>query len=222
VFEDLRRAFREAVDNFNRELKRDQVGGSVDRLLKGMVDEVTQAKADLRRLEGELARTGAEVEREAAEVATCERREAMARDIGDDETARIAREYGEKHRRRHEVLVKKERALREEVGLRRSEIDEMLAQVKEAREQRASLSAQAGRTDARETLGETDDLFAELDRMAEKIGDDENRASAAADLGVDDPFDLRVDPRASPRRPDVDYDAALEELKRRMAERDGG
>jgi phage shock protein A len=216
VFDDLRRAFREAVDNFNRELNRDSVGDSVDRLLRGMVDEVTQAKARLASLESDLERTVGEVEREAAEIATCERRERMAREIGDEETARVAVEYGEKHRRRHAVLTDKAEALRKEVALRRSEVEEMMAQLKEARESRASLSAQAGRAGARDAVGRADDLFAELDRMAEKIGDDENRADAAADIDLEDPFDLRVDPRASPRRSDVDYDAALEELKRRM------
>lgn len=218
MFEDLRRAFREAVDNFNRELNRDTVGNSVDRLLKGMVDEVTQAKARLAALENDLDRTAVELEREAAEIATCDRREKMALEIGDEETARIAAEYGEKHRRRQAVLTEKADALRKEVALRRSEVADMMEQLKEARESRASLSAQAGRAGARETMGRADDLFAELDRMAEKIGDDEHRADAAADLATDDPFDLRVDPRASPRRPEVDYDAALEELKRRMGE----
>lgn len=221
MFDDLRRAFREAVDNFNRELNRDQVGGTVDRLLEGMVDEVTQAKAELSRLKQDLERTEEQIEAEAAEIATIERRERMAREIDDEETVRLATEFGEKHHRRHQVLTAKAAALREEVALRSSEIDEMLSQVKQARERRASMSAQAGRTGARETLGEADDLFAELDRMAEKIGDDEFAADAAAELGDDDPFDLRVDPRTGPRRPDVDYDAALEELKRRMAERDG-
>ena len=51
MFENLRTAFREAVDNFKDEMGRDQVPETVDRLLKGMVDEATDAKTRLRDLE---------------------------------------------------------------------------------------------------------------------------------------------------------------------------
>ena len=50
MFEDLRNAFREAVQNFKDELDRDSVPETVDRLLKGMIDEVTQARARLKSL----------------------------------------------------------------------------------------------------------------------------------------------------------------------------
>lgn len=213
MFEDLRRAFREALDNFQQELNRDRIPGSVDRLLSGMVDEVTEAKARLAELETQLQRTREESEKEAREIATCDRRAAMAREIGDDETARVADEYGDRHRRRKEVLDRKAEALAEEAELRRGEVDEMMTTLKEARDRRDALAAQAGRTEARASMGEADDLFAELDRMAEKIGDTDARAQAARDI---DDFDLRIDPDAPIRRPEVDYDAALEELKRRM------
>lgn len=217
MFEDLRRAFREALDNFQQELNRDRIPGTVDRLLSGMVDEVTEAKARLKELESQLERTREESAGEAREIATCDRRAAMAREIGDEETARVATEYGDRHRRRKEVLDRKAEALAEEVVLRRGEVDEMMEKVKEARDRRDTLAAQAGRTEARSSLGETDDLFAELDRMAEKIGDTDARAEAARDMGD---FDLRVDPDEPIRRPQVDYDAALQELKRRMGKSD--
>jgi len=38
-------------------------------------------------------------------------------------------------------------------------IDEMMEKVKEARDRRDALAAQAGRTDARASMGEVDDLF---------------------------------------------------------------
>ena len=108
-------------------------------------------------------------------------------------------------------------ALAEEVTLRRGEVDEMLEKVKEARARRDALAAETGRTGARESIRGADDLFAELDRMAERIGDTDAEASAAREM---DDFDLRVDPDAPVRRPQVDYDAALEELKRRMGRSD--
>ena len=75
MFEDLRRAFREALDNFQQELNRDRIPGSVDRLLAGMVDEVTAARERLLELESQLERTRTEAAAEAREVATCERRD---------------------------------------------------------------------------------------------------------------------------------------------------
>jgi phage shock protein A len=217
VFEDLRRAFREAMDNFQKELNRDHVPGTVDRLLSGMVDEVTEAKTRLAELEHQLEKTREEAAREAAEIATCDRRAEMARKIEDEETERVAMEYGDRHRRRKEVLDNKAEALAEEVVLRRGEVDEMLEKVKEARTRRDALAAESGRTGARESMRETDALFAELDRMAEKIGDTGAEADAARAM---DDFDLRVDPDEPVRRPQVDYDAALEELKRRMGRSD--
>lgn len=213
MFEDLRRAFREALDNFQQELNRDRIPGSVDRLLSGMVEEVTAAKTRLAELESQIERTRIESAREGEELATCLRRAALARQIDDEETARLAEEYGEKHRHRKEVLDQKVEALSREAELRKSEVEEMLARVKEARASRDALAAQAGRTEARSTLDASDDLFSELDRMADRIEDSDARAEAAQSI---DDLDLSIDPDAPIRRPDVDYDAALAELKRRM------
>ena len=42
------------------------------------------------------------------------------------------------------------------------------------------------------------------------------KAEAAEELYEEFESDLRIDPDAPTERPDVDYDAVLEELKRRM------
>ena len=47
MFENLRNAFREAVDNFNKELGRDDVPELVDGLLRQMHEEVTDTKAQI-------------------------------------------------------------------------------------------------------------------------------------------------------------------------------
>ena len=47
MFENLRNAFREALDNFNKELNRDDVPDVVDGLLRQMHEEATDAKAQL-------------------------------------------------------------------------------------------------------------------------------------------------------------------------------
>jgi phage shock protein A len=214
MFENLRDAFRDAIDNFKTELSRDQVPEAVDRLLAGMRDEVADAKVRIRELEDQIARSQAEVEKEKSQAATAFRRGKMAGEIGDAETAELAAQYVLKHEERQRVLEQKVTALQEELTYRRKEVEEMLEKVKEAQTKRDSLAATLGRSDARDSISAADDLFGELDRMAEKIGDEDARAKAAEAF---DDLDLRdgsgFDP---PPREDVDFDERLRELKRRM------
>ncbi|MDP2959222.1 MAG: hypothetical protein Q8N53_22560 [Longimicrobiales bacterium] len=214
MFGNLRNAFREAIENFNKELARDQVPEAVDRLLAGMRSEVVDAKVGVRELEEQLARATAEAERAKTEALTARRRGKMASDIGDTETADVAGQYAAKHEERQRVLEQKAAAMRDELVIRTREIEEMLVKVKEAQAKRDGLSATAGRTGARESLGAADDLFSELDRMAEKIGAEDARAQAAEEFSD---LDLNADPDfAPPPPPEVDMDARLEELKRKM------
>lgn len=216
MFENLRNAFREAIENFNKELSRDQVPETMDHLLVGMRTELVDTRARITGLEQELARTEADVERQKAEAATARRREKMASDIGDEETTKVAAQFAQRHEERHGVLGQKAAALTQELALLRREYDEMMAKFKEAEASRAGLSASADRTGARESLGATDDLFRELDRMAEKIGDEDARAAAAEDFAD---LDLESDPDyAPPPPPEVDMDERLRELKRRMGQ----
>ncbi|MEJ2538359.1 MAG: hypothetical protein P8188_00020 [Gemmatimonadota bacterium] len=215
MFEDLRNAFREAVQNFKDELERDSVPETVDRLLAGMVDEVTGARARLKGIESDLAETRLQVGVEEEQVATNRRRGRMARNIGDEETARLADEYAERHEKRLAVFRKKAEALEQEATLLGSEVEEMMSKVKEARARRSTLAAEAGRTGARESFSESEDLFEAFDRMEDRVTGDE--ADAAAAEGFASEFsDLSVDPHAPPRQAQVDVDARLEELKRRM------
>lgn len=224
MFDNLRRAFREAVDNFKEELGRDEVPEAVDRLLHAMKEETADAQADVRRLEAEVETTLKRVEREGKEAATCRRREQMAREINDEDTANLAAEYAEKHEHRREVLHQKAEALEEELKVRRGEVQEMLAEIKQAAKSRDTLSASAGRAQARESLSAADDLFDQLDRMASAIeGDD---ASLKAEREVGD-LDREPKPRYDPDLeddfddlesvdPEADAEAKLRELKRRM------
>ena len=217
MFENLRAAFRQAVENFKTELRRDEVPEAVDRLLHGMREEVTDAKVRLRGLEDDLQRTRAEEAREKRELETCDRRERMARQIGDEDTAKVAADYGAKHRERARVLEEKAAALEKELVLRRREIEEMLGQIDEARKRRDILAAEVGRGTARESIRQGDDLFDELDRMAEKMGDPgrPGEEDVFRDTHADDwDRDLGVDPQ--PPRPAPDMDERLAELKRRM------
>jgi len=181
--------------NFREELNREDVPEAVDRLLVGMKNEVADTKARISALEAEIRHTLLASQKASAEIETCLRREARANQIGDEETARVAREYHDKYVRQRDVHEGKARALREEKEFLEGEVDSMLDKVREAQVRRDSLAASVGRTGARDSIGSADDLFSELDRMAEKIGEEERRADAAADL-----------------------DARLAELKNRVAE----
>ena len=217
MFENLRRAFREAVDNFNRELDRDAaVPEAVDGLLKGMEKEAVAAKSGLESLKQELEATRKRAAAEKREAEVCRRREELARGIGDAETAEIAARFGEKHERRRRVLAEKGDAIQAEVRLRESEFDEMLNQIREARARRSSLEATAGRSRARRSVHAAGDLFGELDRMAEKIDGTGARPEAG-----DTPFDdgREFDEELGRTRREEVIDARLEELKRRMGKR---
>jgi phage shock protein A len=96
----------------------------------------------------------------------------------------------------------------------------MFARFHEAREKRDALGATAGRTGARESLSAADDLFSELDRMAEKIEGEKAAGDAAEafdDLDLEQRSEFSID-LDEPIREELDVDAALAELKRRMKE----
>ncbi|MGY8798414.1 MAG: PspA/IM30 family protein [Longimicrobiales bacterium] len=219
MFEDLRRAFREGIDNFNKELNRKHVPETVDKLIKGMVDEITDAKSGLGELENQIKKALIESEKEKGEAQTARRREQMANEIGDAETAMIAASFAEKHEQHQTVLEQKALALKAEFEFREAGIEEMMSKIKEAKTKRESISATAGRTGARESISAADDLFSELDRMSDKIDGEKAKGDAAEafseiDLGGTD-SDTHIDMNGAPRS-EPDFDAALEELKRRM------
>jgi phage shock protein A len=221
MFDDLRSAFREAYENFNKELSREHVPETVNRLISGMVDEITDAKAEIGNLENQIGKARAGAKKEKGEAATCRRREQMAREIGDSETADLAAQFAEKHEEHQQLLEQKAKALKAELDFRGEEVEEMMAKVKEAQAKRDSLSATAGRSGARESISAADDLFSELDRMAGKIDDEHAKGEAAEafsnlDLGPEkSDYDIDLD---EPPQPEPDYDARLAELKRRMGE----
>jgi hypothetical protein len=218
MFENLREAFREAIENFKRELNRDDVPltvpGTVDRLLLGMQNEVADAKETLRALHAQIEQTRTQILHESSEEATCRRREELARRVGDEETARLATEYAARHARRREVLERKVVALDEEHAMRAAEVAEMLARVREAREKRDTLAAA---DDGPATARAANDLFAEIDRLAGDLDDDAPDRRPRTPDDLDREYrDLQVDPWADLERPQVDYDERLSELKKRM------
>ncbi len=216
MFDNLRHAFREAVDNFKEELNRDEVPEVVDGLLRQMQEEVTDAKAQLHTLEEQIKKALQLAEMEAKEVATCRRREEMARKIGDEDTARVAEEFAEKHERRQTIQEQKALALKEELEMKRGEVEEMLATLKEARASRSSLAATSGRASARSSLSGADELFEKLDQMAEKIEGADHQRAAEEELRAELGEESSPPPSSPGRSLDEEAEARLRELKRMM------
>jgi phage shock protein A len=223
MFESLRQAFREAVENFHTELNRDSLPEATDRLLGAMSREVVDARLRLDELRDEIARVRGEAKREEEAARTCVRREELAASIGDTETEEVARQFALRHLRRKEVLDEKAKVLEREVEDRGAELEEMMAQLKEARVRREAMSASSGRTEARESLREADDLFAQLDRMEERISELESEAGAAeamTDLDLDGgpgPSSRGSAPPPAGPSSEQELEARLAELKRRMS-----
>ena len=220
MFEDLRAAFREALDNFNKELNRDQVSETADKLLIGMKNEIADEKAQVAGLADQLEKTRTQIERLEKDAATARRRGDLAKEIEDNETVALAAEYAAKAEGHRLVLEKKAAALAEELDFRQRTVDEMYERFHEAKEKRATLAATSGRAGARDSISAAEDLFDELDRMAEKIEGTRARAEAAeafSELDLDESSEFSIDLDEPPRE-ELDVDAALAELKRRMSE----
>ena len=214
MFANLRRAFREAVENMQRELDAGATPDSVRRLIRSMEGEAARTKASLEALKKDLEITRERVRGEEESAETCRRREAMAREIGDEETAALASKYAASHRERARVLADKAGAIEAEAKLLDGEYGEMLDQIRRAHTRASTLSATAGRTRARKSVAGADDLFARMDGMAAEVDGNERRGEAA-ELLFDDAGSV-VDERAVR---EAEADARLAELKRRMGMR---
>jgi hypothetical protein len=131
MFEDWKQAWRQAVENFQRELAEDTPAAAGPRV-RAMERELTSAAGALARLEEEIRRTRREAatEREAEEV--CRRRERLARDAGDEETVRVAIEFAARHAERAAVLQRKAEVLEDERSLLQRDMDGMRRVIAEA------------------------------------------------------------------------------------------
>ena len=209
MFAKLRAAFREAVENFKTELNRDQIPETVDSLLAGMYREATDAKAYVSNLEKDLATARARAREESKQAEICRRRQKQALRIGDEETVRVAEDFAVRHEERAQVLEGKAEAILRELKVCRSDLDEMLEKIKVSRQEGEAMGATAGRTQARDSLDDADDLFRDFDRMGEKVSGTASDAEAAA------AFDQEFG--SGPARED-NLEERLAELKRRMRE----
>lgn len=141
MFEDFRRAWRQAVHNFWEELEGD--AGPRD---GAVYREVARARNQLDRLDEEIGAERQRLAEETQQAEICVRRERMAREIGDEKTARLAAEYAARHRERAAVLERKVEALEAERALCRRDLAEM------------ERALQDGRAAARDALEDLSDL----------------------------------------------------------------
>lgn len=123
MFDAWKSAWREAVDNFRKELDPGE-GDALDRAV-AMRRDLTTAEREFARLETELVRARREHAEEEEAARRCQRQEAMAREIDDVETAELAATFAARHAERARVFLGKLQALEAEAELRRKELDEM-------------------------------------------------------------------------------------------------
>ena len=122
MFEDWKQAWRDAVENFEREVRADSPGTGTTRIMRS---QIATARGALSRLELEIERAQAEAvtERDAEQV--CIRRQSLAAGIDDQETVRIAGEYATRHAERASIYERKTGVLQEERTLLLQDLESM-------------------------------------------------------------------------------------------------
>ena len=125
MFDDWKKAWEQAVSNFERELAHEDGNLSPGQRATTMRRDLAAAQKALDRLQLDLTQTRKEVAAEEEAIQTCERRAAMAERIGDDETVRIAQEFGRRHNDRAGILRRKADVLQEELAMRMEELGQM-------------------------------------------------------------------------------------------------
>jgi aryl-alcohol dehydrogenase-like predicted oxidoreductase len=127
MFDDWKQAWRQAVENFQREAG---VEGAPPRL-RALERELISVRGALLRLDDEISQTARTLARERDEEQICLRRGRMARGVGDDETVRIAEEFATRHAERAGVLDRKLGVLQEERALLARDLEAMRTKLAE-------------------------------------------------------------------------------------------
>jgi hypothetical protein len=123
MFEDWKHAWRQAVENFQREVA-GAPDGAVPRV-RAMERELASAGGALLKLEEEIRRTRRDAAAELEAEQVCRRRERLARDVHDEETVRVAAEFAVRHAERAAVLQRKIAVLEDERALLARDVDGM-------------------------------------------------------------------------------------------------
>lgn len=170
MFEDWKKAWEQAKSNFERELREEDdsaaAGGHRARLIRR---DLANARRALERLDADIIATRHELAGENEQLQTCERRATMADGIGDEETARIAREYAQRHAERAGILGRKADVLQEELTMRQKELALMeqqaateLAEIAAAEENRVKADAEFRQLDQQRRERDAEAMLEEL------------------------------------------------------------
>jgi len=132
MFEDWKKAWQDAVDNFERELHAPDASFlSPTHRASAMNRDLQAARGALARLDGDLGQARNDLRGEEESEQTARRRAEMAQRIEDADTVRIALEYAERHAHRAAILRRKVEVLQDELEMRREELVAMEQQVTE-------------------------------------------------------------------------------------------
>jgi hypothetical protein len=166
MLDDWKRAWRQAVENFQREAHEGTPGAPPR--VRAMERELVSAAGALSKLDAEIRRTRMAADAEQREEQVCRRREALARDVNDGETVRVAAEFAARHGERAALLDRKLSVLEEERSLIARDMETMRALIVAATPVGAP-DAAGSVADGSTTrpAGETDDRdFSRLEREA--------------------------------------------------------
>ena len=130
MFEDWKKAWQQAVENFQNEIAEDDSPpGPAE--IGAMRRDIGAARKALDRLQIELQRCQEELEEEKQQEQICRRRGDMAAAINDQTTVNIALQWAERHRHRATILSQKAEVLSAELSMRREDLKGMEDQVAE-------------------------------------------------------------------------------------------
>jgi len=165
MFEDWKRAWQQAVDNFQHELSEDEpVAGLAQ--LAAMRRDLAAARKALEKLKIELERSREEAGEEEKQEQVCRRRAEMAAAINDQTTVQIANQWAERHQQRGRILRQKAEVLAAELAMRNEDLAGMQKQTDELQLQYSATSSAPGsipRQSQREKT-QTDADFRRLER----------------------------------------------------------
>ncbi len=126
------------IDDLKARLERllsEQGLGSSSRQQAGALhDALVDLKLGLKDLKDAVGRTERELSTEREQLATTERRARLALEINDTETADLAREYGDRHRQRVELLERKLAVQRDELTISEKEYEVLSERYRNARQ----------------------------------------------------------------------------------------
>jgi hypothetical protein len=198
MFEEWRRVWRETVENFQQQLEEGDESAPAGSRESAMRHDVGSARAELKKLEADVARAERLAKEERTSENDCNRRRTLAEKINDPETARLAAEFAERHAARAVILERKVEILGVERAMRLQDLHAMESALSEfelnSSQAAADLDAAAGAD------GRSEADSAEQPRRRPPVSEDEE-------------FNARKMQREARERA---ADARLEELKKKM------